>query len=434
MTGKKKKTVKKIGKYNIKKIIGKGTYGNVYEATHAKNTYAIKTYKSENITTDMLREGAILSICDHPNILSATDIIVSKCNINIILPFEKQDLFYKIENEYNEIDIDKLLFQMACGVHYLHSNFIIHQDLKAENILLSDNGTVKIADFGLSIICPSNVADLITVAGSTITMAPELLLTYIIKNITYNNSIDIWALGVIFYQVVCNKLKFCLDDNIPNDESMDKEIVQQLVNITGELPPLLNQHNISMKIKHNSSCFNEIPQKYKNLIVNMLQMNPSKRLNAQEILQSSIFSKYTCSISKISYPQIKIKHKPPVTLKMRKELINILDNQEINDTVWFLTVDLFDRVSTLIGLPKLNVSEYFYTCLTISKMILENNMFYSPLAFNQETMCSIIDALKLKLYRPTLNVLFPKANIQKLKECVINNYLPDNIIVPLIHY
>lgn len=85
---------------------------------------------------------------------------------------------------------------IVSGVKYLHSKGIIHRDLKPENILADENSRLKLADFGISKLMPHDEADFQTSVGTVTYMAPEVYLHQ-----PYDKSVDVWALGIIFFEM-----------------------------------------------------------------------------------------------------------------------------------------------------------------------------------------------------------------------------------------
>ncbi len=99
---------------------------------------------------------------------------------------------------------------MACvilGIQYLHNNHIIYRDLKPENILLFSNGYVKLSDFGLARTMSDQNSKFKTLTGTAVYNAPEMVLQQ-----GYGKSIDLWALGVLAYELKSGETPFKLQD------------------------------------------------------------------------------------------------------------------------------------------------------------------------------------------------------------------------------
>lgn len=164
-----------IPNYQIKKIIGKGSYGHVAKATrkNSPETVAIKKitglFNTLPETRRILREIILLKSCNHPNIVRLLDVILPKSqNANnftelyIVTEFCDSDLakVFRLDGNFLSLeDVRSIAYQIACGystdlfrLKYLHSANIIHRDLKPANVLINTTKglVVKICDFGLS--------------------------------------------------------------------------------------------------------------------------------------------------------------------------------------------------------------------------------------------------------------------------------------------
>ena len=120
--------------------IGEGSYATVWDVKKNGIHYAKKVYlANENITQGFevsdLIELNILGMVNHPNILGAESITIDKqCNVCLILPLEHGEL-----KEINDVQLVLFINQLLCGLKYLKDNYILHLDIKPENILISKN-------------------------------------------------------------------------------------------------------------------------------------------------------------------------------------------------------------------------------------------------------------------------------------------------------
>ena len=211
--------------YEMNGIIGKGKFGVVRNAIHkeTKTRVAVKGLVKSKMKPEDLemikREIEILRICKHPNIVKLFDYFENEHYMFIVIEylaggdlinyFEKRKYFLK------ESHCALLIIQMLQGVEYLHSNNIIHRDLKGENILMSsddNSATLKISDFGVSkIIGPDEKCK--EPYGTLGYAAPEI---YLQK--PYGTAVDIWGVGVVAYTLLSQ-------GNMPFNGDKDSEIV-----------------------------------------------------------------------------------------------------------------------------------------------------------------------------------------------------------------
>ena len=218
--------------FNIKNNLGRGSFGSVYKCEHKFEKdesgnnliYAIK--KCKNITENnntlkrCLREVCILKQLDNTkNVVTLNQIFlrlnksnyeydlfivmneIYPTNLHKIIKRYYDDLKSKIfNNNFCEDNICYILKQLLEGIEYLHSNGIIHRDLKACNILVNDKCKLKICDFGSSKVL-DNRDSLCHEDGTEYTTrwyaSPEELF-----NISYNCQTDIWAIGCIFAEML----------------------------------------------------------------------------------------------------------------------------------------------------------------------------------------------------------------------------------------
>lgn len=193
--------------YNNKKIIGRGKYSNVYTGIieNTNEHIAIKKICLNKITKDdeivVDREIAtihiLMTIEQNNNILKYYDIIRKNNYVYIIMELcTNGNLTSILINPIKEKYVKYYFAQIVNGLYWIHKNGIIHNDIKPDNILITDNyKTLKICDFGFSNTV--NNKDDNIICGTPIYMAPEIL-KY--KN-SYKKS-DIWSLGVILYELI----------------------------------------------------------------------------------------------------------------------------------------------------------------------------------------------------------------------------------------
>lgn len=192
-----------MARYIQGRLVGSGTYAKVYEAfdSDKKKVVAMKKIElneREGMPSTALREISILKTLRHKNVIELLQVIHREDVLILIFEYIDYDLMKYIENHGNTLSLIK---QLVSGVYYLHTHNTIHRDLKPTNILVTREGVLKIADFGLArMISPMDFS----YSSEVVTLwyrAPELLA----GATDYLYEIDIWSLGCILYEMITMK-------------------------------------------------------------------------------------------------------------------------------------------------------------------------------------------------------------------------------------
>lgn len=254
---------RQLNQYTLKESIGKGTFGEVYLAVDETTgvQYAVKEYSKSRLLklnrTELLqrrkvsgrgksafqleqeqefsnplnlirREIAIMKKLDHPNIVNLIEVlddphgdslfmILEWCEKGVIMPSEPNP---GRGSPYSEEQCRLYFRDMILGIEYLHSQGIIHRDIKSDNVLLSEDDVVKIVDFGVSEMFDTENDVIKKKAGSPAYMAPELAVVSssfratpqaIPHSTVSGRAADIWAMGVTLYYICFGQLPFQAD-------------------------------------------------------------------------------------------------------------------------------------------------------------------------------------------------------------------------------
>jgi len=207
---------KRIGFYRMRGDLGSGNFAKVKLGYHclAKEKVAIKILdknKLDEKTQKMLtREISCMERLQHPNLIRMFEVLETVDNLYMILEYAScGELFQKIVNQgkFSE-SISRCYFsQLLSAVQHMHQRNIVHRDIKAENVFLHINGTLKLGDLGFSTIVPTIEQQLNTFCGSPPYAAPELFK----DDYYYGNSVDVWALGVLLFFMVTGTMPFRAD-------------------------------------------------------------------------------------------------------------------------------------------------------------------------------------------------------------------------------
>lgn len=208
--------------YRIGDVIGEGGFASVRlgQCRKSQKVVAIKTIRKEKEYMTLYgREIAVIKRVDHENIVRTFDLFETDKKIHIVMEYMKGGmLFEAIEDghQFAEMDVAQLMREILHGVMYLHDNGIVHRDLKPENVLCTDTHPpwhVKLADFGLSKFS-TNGANSTDLLMKTMIGTPEFIAPEVAKQQNYTSKVDIWAVGMLMYNVVTGKLPF-------DDEEVD---------------------------------------------------------------------------------------------------------------------------------------------------------------------------------------------------------------------
>jgi len=199
-----KKTVHDL--YTFGKVLGTGGFSVVKEGTNKKTgvNYAIKIIQKDANPDEialLYSEIDIMQKLRHPNIISLHEVFEDEKTLYLVLELVSGgELFDQIigKGTYPETEAALVVKQILEAVAYMHLNGIAHRDLKPENLLCSgpNNSVIKVTDFGLS--KDFGRASMKTSCGTPDYVAPEVL-----KGAKYDNSVDLWSIGVITYILVC---------------------------------------------------------------------------------------------------------------------------------------------------------------------------------------------------------------------------------------
>ncbi|KAB2023634.1 hypothetical protein ES319_D06G032500v1 [Gossypium barbadense] len=277
--------VRKVGKYEIGRTIGEGTFAKVKFAqnTETGESVAMKvldrsTIIKHKMVDQIKREISIMKLVRHSYVVRLHEVIASRTKIYIILEFiTGGELFDKIvhKGRLSEAEARRFFQQLIDGVEYCHSKGVYHRDLKPENLLLDSLGNLKISDFGLSALPEQGVSLLRTTCGTPNYVAPEVL-----SHKGYDGAVaDVWSCGVILYVLMAGYLPF--------DE--------------------LDLTTLYSKIERaDFSCPSWFPVGAKSLIHRILDPNPQTRITIEQIRSDEWFNKGYVPVRLLEYEDINL--------------------------------------------------------------------------------------------------------------------------------
>jgi len=187
--------------YMVLEKLGEGSFGKVYKAVEngTGRTVAVKVVPIEQDTGEVAREIEMLKTCNSSNIVRYYSSFTRGSELWIVMEFcagsSLGDIMEARSRCLTEVQISAVLAGTLAGLAYLHDLNKIHRDIKAGNLLLTDKGQVKLADFGVSAQLNTSISRRGTVIGTPFWMAPEVI-SSAGPEAGYNSKADIWSLGI----------------------------------------------------------------------------------------------------------------------------------------------------------------------------------------------------------------------------------------------
>ncbi|XP_074646611.1 ribosomal protein S6 kinase alpha-5-like isoform X2 [Tubulanus polymorphus] len=253
--------------------LGDGSFSVCRKCIHrqTKKEYAVKIVSRR---IDCQREIQLLRMCQgHPNIVQLQEVYHDELHTYIILDLLKGgELLDRIrkKKQFTEIEASQIMRKLVSAVNFMHSRGVVHRDLKPENLLFdedNENAELKIVDFGFARLKPQHDQPMTTPCFTLYYAAPEVLRQTTNGNDSgYDESCDLWSLGVILYTMVSGKAPF-------QSHSRDSASA------------------IMQKIKGGEFSFDgpewdRVSEKAKKVIKGLLTVDPKKRLNMAALLRS----------------------------------------------------------------------------------------------------------------------------------------------------
>ncbi|KAK8958803.1 putative serine/threonine-protein kinase [Platanthera guangdongensis] len=293
--------------------IGQGTYSNVYKARDAETgkIVALKKVRFDNLELEsvkfMAREIQILRRLDHPNIVKLEGLVTSRMSCSLYLVFEYMEhdlagLAACTPTKFTEPQVKCYVKQLLSGLEHCHSRGVLHRDIKGSNLLLGNDGVLKIADFGLASFFDPNRKQPMTSRVVTLWYRPPELL---LGATNYAVGVDLWSAGCILAELLAGKpimpgrteveqlhkiFKLC---GSPSEEYWKKS---KLPHATIFKP----QHPYKRCIKE---TFKDFPPSSFSVIETLLAIEPAERQTASAALESEFFTTPPFACEPSSLPQ-----------------------------------------------------------------------------------------------------------------------------------
>ena len=249
-------------RYEIRKLIGEGGMANVYLGydTILERDVAIKVLRGdladdEKFVRRFRREAQSASLLNHPNIVQIYDVGEDDGNFYIVMEFINGQTLKQLIKKRGKLSVPEvvdIMAQLTDGLAHAHDSYIIHRDIKPQNIMILDDGMVKITDFGIAMaINASDLTQTNSVMGSVHYLPPEQASG---KGSTIKS--DIYSLGIMMYEMLAGVMPF-------RGETAVEIAMKHLKN---PIPSIMKANDT-------------VPQSVENIILKATAKNPKNRYN-----------------------------------------------------------------------------------------------------------------------------------------------------------
>lgn len=282
-------------------VIGAGTYGKVFKAIHVftKDKVALKRIRMEGekdgFPITAVREIRLLQHLRHGNIVSLQEVMVEKNECFMVFEYLSHDLTGLINHPTFALSPGHkkhLARQMFDGLHYLHHRGVLHRDIKAANILISSQGELKYADFGLArFYSKSHNVDYTNRVITIWYRPPELLL----GETRYGPAVDVWSAACVYMEMFTKKAIFPGDGSEINQ--LDRLYSSLGTPTRADWPSIVDMPWFELmrpterKERHFEEQFRDVlsPDAL-DLVANIFSYDPAKRPTIEEVLAHPYFT------------------------------------------------------------------------------------------------------------------------------------------------
>ncbi|XP_045435005.1 protein kinase C delta type isoform X3 [Pipistrellus kuhlii] len=280
----------KIEHFTFHKVLGKGSFGKVLlgELKGKKEFFAIKALKKDVVLIDddvectMVEKRVLALAWENPFLTHLYCTFQTKDHLFFVMEFlNGGDLMYHIQDK-GRFELYRAMFYAAeiiCGLQFLHSKGIIYRDLKLDNVMLDQNGHIKIADFGM---CKENIFE--DTKASTFCGTPDYIAPEILQGQKYSFSVDWWSFGVLLYEMLIGQSPFHGDD--------EDELFESIRVDTPHYPRWITKES-------------------KDILEKLLERDPDKRLGVTGNIKTHPFFK-TINWTQLEKRQVEPPFKPKV--------------------------------------------------------------------------------------------------------------------------
>ena len=328
------------GRYQIIRTIGEGGMANVYLAydTILEREVAVKVLRGdlandEKFVKRFQREAKAASSLNHPNIVEMYDVGEDDGNYFIVMEYVNGKTLKSLIKRRGALSLSEtidIMLQLTSGIAVAHDSYIIHRDLKPQNVMILEDGRVKITDFGIAVALNSmELTQTNSVMGSVHYLPPEQANG---NGATVKS--DIYSLGILMYELLTGKLPFKGDNAV---EIAIKQMKEKLPSITAQNP--------------------SIPQSVENVVLKACAKNPENRYDSVKEMHDdlkTVLSESRKNEKKVVYKYKDIEDEEEVVVKeepkVEKKKEEIVEEKKENIKEDKNGVDKYKLVVKLVGM------------------------------------------------------------------------------------
>ncbi|XP_076349573.1 cyclin-dependent kinase 1-like isoform X2 [Tachypleus tridentatus] len=285
--------------------IGEGTYGVVYKGKNKKTGQLVALKKirleseDEGVPSTAIREISLLKELQHPNIVCLQDVLMQESRLYLVFEFLSMDLKKYLDSIPSGQNMDKMLvksylYQILQAILFCHQRRVLHRDLKPQNLLIDQNGMIKIADFGLARAFGIPVRVYTHEVVTLWYRAPEVLL----GSPRYSTPVDIWSIGCMFAEMMNKRPLFHGDSEIDQLFRIFRTMGTATEEVWPGVTDLPDYKPTFPSWKENilHSICSQMDDNGIDILQKMLMYDPSKRITAKVALHHPYFDDLEKSI------------------------------------------------------------------------------------------------------------------------------------------
>ncbi|MEG0507117.1 MAG: Stk1 family PASTA domain-containing Ser/Thr kinase [Longicatena sp.] len=258
-------------RYMIVSSLGEGGMADVYLAidTILNREVAVKVLRGE-LGKDPLtllrfqREANAVSKLNHPNVVEIYDVGEFNGRHYIVMEYVRGRTLKQLISQRGALEQEEavnIMMQLTSAVQHAHENNIIHRDIKPQNVLVKDDGTIKITDFGIALAHDAvQLTQSDAVLGSAHYLAPETT-----RGENPTNQVDIYALGIVFYELLTGSVPFHGENPVQIAMKHLREDIPSVINFNPTLPQSIENIIIKATVKNRKQRYQSANEMLKDL-------------------------------------------------------------------------------------------------------------------------------------------------------------------------